>query len=86
MARGRRSAPSAVRETGMHRLSIALVSLLGLAACAGEPGEPGSGAAYMSPPFGEYATPAGPTDLAPDARTARGLDPLRSRPGLPRRR
>jgi hypothetical protein len=61
---------------------VILGSLLGLAACGGEPG---SGAAYMSPPFGEYTTPFGPTDLAPDARVARGADPFRRTPTLPPR-
>jgi hypothetical protein len=57
----------------------------GLAACAGN-GEPGSGAAYMSPPFGEYTTPSGPTDLAPDARVSRSADPFLRTPTLPPRR
>lgn len=60
--------------------------LLTLAACAVEPGDPGSGAAYVSPPFGEYATGAGPTDLSPDSRVARSADPFVGVPFSVRRR
>jgi hypothetical protein len=39
----------------------------------------------MSPPFGVYTTPYGPTDLAPDARVGRNADPFLRTPGLPTR-
>jgi hypothetical protein len=71
----------------MDRTMIVPASLaLLLAGCTAGAGELGSGAAYVSPPFGEYTTPYGPTDLAPDARVGRNTDPFLRPPSLPTRR
>jgi hypothetical protein len=57
-------------------------ALLGAAACVSSGGgEAGSGAAYMSPPGGEYTTGAGPTDVSPLSPTAPVLDPGLNRTG-----
>jgi hypothetical protein len=52
------------------------VALLGAAACVSSGGGvAGSGAAYVSPPWGVYSTWAGPTDVSPLSPVAPILDP-----------